>query len=220
MLATMKHLVLITALLVGCSKSGSDCATSIGKGMEKFAEQAKSRAPNPEMQQAMTDMAGKLKDTLIKRCTEDKWPSEVVNCFTTASDRPAMQQCQQKLSDEQRDKVIADIRQVMMGGGMKMPPGMAGHPDGLKGAMDQTKDRAQEAAQAAQNAASAAQQAADSATQLAQQAADLAKQIDEATKTIAAAQDEAARKAAKLKLEALQKAKAELDAKISAAPAK
>ena len=132
----MKHLVVIAALLVGCSKSsGSDCATSIGKGMEKFAEQTKSRVPNPEMQAAMTEMAGKLKDTLIKRCTEDKWPSEVVNCFTTVSDRPGMQQCQQKLNDEQRDKLLADIRNVMMGqfGGGKMPGGMAGHPPMLGG---------------------------------------------------------------------------------------
>ena len=206
MLGRMKHLLVIAALLVGCSKSGSDCATAIGKGMEKFSEKA--RSGNPEMQQAMNDVAGKLKDTLIKRCTEDKWPSEVVNCFTTAADRPAMQECQSKLSDDQREKVMADIRSVMMGG-MKMPPGMAGHPDGLKGAMDQAKDQAQEAAQ----------QATDSVSQLMQQATDLAKQINDAATAVANAQDAAARSAAQATLDALLKQKVELDAKVNAAKA-
>ncbi len=126
----MKHLVVIVAFLAACgSKSGPDCATSIGKGMDNFAEQMKAKAPNAP---AMTDMIGKLKDTLIKRCTEDKWPPEVLTCFQTVNDRPGMQQCQQKLTEEQREKVMADIRQMMMGN-MKMPGGMAGHPPMLGG---------------------------------------------------------------------------------------
>jgi hypothetical protein len=213
----MKHLLVVLAVTAACSKSAPDCATAIGKGMDNFSEQMKTKAP-AAMQGGMAEMAASLKSTLIKRCTEDKWASEVVSCFTTVSDRPGMQACQQKLSEEQREKLMADIRSTMMGkfggGGMKMP---AGHPEALRGAIEQAEQAKDQAQQAADVATKAAQDTKQTVDKLAQDLADLDKRVSAAIEAVTAAQNDADRTAAKAKLDALQKEKAELDAKIKAA---
>ncbi|HEX2691922.1 MAG TPA: hypothetical protein VHN14_35175 [Kofleriaceae bacterium] len=137
----MKTIVLVALLAAaGCSKKGSDCDAAITKGMDNFAASIKANAPktnaiNPQMQENMLNVVGKLKGTLTQRCTEDKWPAEVVSCFPTVATMRDMQTCQAKLSSEQNAKLMAEIRQVMMSSmtGSRMPAGVAGHPSMLSG---------------------------------------------------------------------------------------
>lgn len=126
----MKTMVFVALLAAaGCSKKSSDCDASIGKGMDSFAATVKASAP-PQMQEARLTVISKLRGTLTQRCTEDKWPADVVSCFTTVVSMKDMQTCQAKLNEEQRTKLVSEIRQVMMSsmGSMRMPPGLPGHP--------------------------------------------------------------------------------------------
>ena len=128
----MKTIVLVALLAAaGCTKKGSDCDASIAKGIEALSATVKDRAPNPQMQENMMNIIGKLKVTLTQRCTEDKWAPEALSCFTTVTSQKDMRGCEEKLTPEQRTKLTAEIQQVMMSS-MRMPPG-AGHPPTLGG---------------------------------------------------------------------------------------
>jgi hypothetical protein len=121
----MKTIVFVAFLAAaGCSKKGPDCEASIGKGLDSFAAQVKSSASDPKM----LDVIGKLRGALTQRCTEDKWPDEVVACFATVTKREDMKRCQAKLGEEQRTKLQNEIRQVMMGSMGSMSPNLPGHP--------------------------------------------------------------------------------------------
>lgn len=127
----MKKIVLVALLAAaGCSKKAtSDCDASISKGLDNFSNTVKSRTTNEEMKQRMATVLGTLRTTLVKRCTEDKWPTEVTKCFETVANMRDMQTCQTKLSTEQHEKVRSAIRDVMMGGGHM--GGDAAHPAAL-----------------------------------------------------------------------------------------
>jgi hypothetical protein len=131
----MKRIVFVALLAAaGCSKKSPDCDGSIGKGMDSFAASVKTSGLNPQMQAARMDVVTKLRGTLTQRCNDDKWPAEVVSCFATAGSMKGMQACQADLSNEQRTRLLTEIRQIMMGSGsMRMPGGVGvpGHPPTL-----------------------------------------------------------------------------------------
>jgi hypothetical protein len=134
----MKTIVLVALLAflaaAGCSKKTSDCDAAIGKGIDNFAASVKTEAPNPQVQETRLTVIGKLRGALTQRCTEDKWPAEVVSCFRTVVSMKDMQGCQAKLGEAQRSKLLTQVRQVMMGSmGPRMPVGMSGHPPMLAG---------------------------------------------------------------------------------------
>jgi hypothetical protein len=109
---TIMFVVLLAA--AGCSKKGSDCDASIGKGIDTFAATIKASAPNPQIQENKLGMLSKLRGTLTQRCTEDKWSPEVVSCFATVVMMKDMQACQAKLGSEQRTRLLAEVREIMM----------------------------------------------------------------------------------------------------------
>jgi hypothetical protein len=122
---TIMFVALVAA--AGCSKTGSDCDASIGKGIDSFAATIKASAPNPQIQENKLSTLGKLRGTLTQRCTEDKWTPEVVSCFATVVTMKDMQACQGKLSGEQRTRLLEEVREIMMSTmGARMPPGPAG----------------------------------------------------------------------------------------------
>src|SRR5512140_431519 len=131
----MKTIVLVALLAAaGCSKKTSDCEAAIGKGMDNFASEIKTTAPDPKMQEMRMGVITKLRGALTQRCNEDKWPAEVVACFNTVHGMKDMQGCQVKLNDAQRAKLMNEIREVMMSTmGARMPAGLAGHPATLTG---------------------------------------------------------------------------------------
>ncbi|MBL0219674.1 MAG: hypothetical protein IPQ07_38140 [Myxococcales bacterium] len=114
--------------LVACSKSKSDgasgdpCAPAINKAIDAMMT---GRQGPPEMMEQMKTISEKLRGILISSCQADKWPADVLGCFQTATDQPAIKKCREKLPPEQAQRVQAEIIKVMSGGmgGMKPPHG-------------------------------------------------------------------------------------------------
>jgi hypothetical protein len=110
----MKTILLVAALaLVGCSKksdsgagaaAGPSCADAIAKAVG-----AMPAGPGGG------EVQGKLKTVLTTRCTEDNWPAAVVTCYATeAKDMASMRKCREGLPADQQDRLMGEIRAVMM----------------------------------------------------------------------------------------------------------
>jgi len=128
----MKTMWLVALLAAaGCSKKTADCEASIGKGTDTLASEIKTRAAsNPQRRDAMLSRIGKLKTALTQHCTEDHWSPEALACFTTVASRDDLVACGDKLTDEQRGKMRAELGDLRRGSRM---PGMPGHPAMLAG---------------------------------------------------------------------------------------
>ncbi len=129
----MKTILFCSALaLLGCKKgsSASNCADAINKGVDTMMAAGAKRMENApaEMKAKMDEAAVKLKGVITNRCTEDKWPAEVITCYASATKREDLRDCRAKLPQDQQAKLQSEEMQVMMGagfGGMR-PHGMGG----------------------------------------------------------------------------------------------
>jgi hypothetical protein len=128
------------ALVAACKKgsSASSCADAINKGVDTMMAAGAKRmegAP-PDMKAKMEETAVKLKGVITNRCTEDKWPADVVDCYSKAQKRSDLRDCRSKLPQDQQAKLQSEETQVMMSAGFGgMRPhgdmggsGMADHP--------------------------------------------------------------------------------------------
>jgi hypothetical protein len=130
----MKMIVLAALVAAaGCSKKTVDCGP-IANGMDTVAKSVKARAAHlsTEVQDNMVGLVGQLKDKLIQRCTADQWSPEAVACFGAVTSQMTMKACEDKLPEEQRKKLRADIRMVTTTP-PAMPQGLPGHPPVLLG---------------------------------------------------------------------------------------
>lgn len=127
--------VAVLVLAIGCK--GSDDKKAAGTGSaaapaaggagdcSKVATAVDAMTGNGPMAGAAAEVPGKLKEILVKRCTEDKWPQVAIDCYANdAKDMVGMKRCRDLLPPELGTKVLTEIRTVMAGaaGGM-MPPG-------------------------------------------------------------------------------------------------
>jgi hypothetical protein len=123
----MKKVILIALLVAaGCSKKGSsgsggECEAAMAKGTDTLLATVKTRSGSPQMVESLTEMVGKMKVTLTTRCNEDKWSADAIDCFTKLTSQAEMRGCEQKLTEEQRNKLRGEMRQLM--GSMRMGPG-------------------------------------------------------------------------------------------------
>lgn len=127
--------VLVSLVAAGCgSKGGSaaQCSAAIDKGVETMMGLVKQRmtamnAPADQIAK-VTEGSGKLKEVITKRCTEDKWPKEVIDCYASAASQQDLKGCREKLPKEAADKLRTEEMQVMssMMGGMRPGRGMMG----------------------------------------------------------------------------------------------
>ena len=123
----MKKILFVAALaVVGCGKksestaSGPSCADAVGKAVS-----AMPAGPTGGEVQA------KLQSIMTTRCTEDKWPEAARTCYaTTVKDMASMKKCREMLTQEQQDKVMTEIRSVMMGAAGAGGGPMQGAPTG------------------------------------------------------------------------------------------
>ncbi len=133
----MKTLLLLSLCLalVGCgSKGGSaaECGAAVNKGVDTMMGLVKTRMESmnvPAEQIAKVGEGGaKLKEVITKRCTEDKWSKDVMDCYASATSQQDLKGCREKLPKEQADKLHNEEMQVMasMMGGMRPGRGMHG----------------------------------------------------------------------------------------------
>src|SRR5262249_4174571 len=108
----MRALLAIAILVVaGCSKhADNQCAGAVGKGLDKMLSlRWQGSAPPPAIVEAM----GKLKGVITNRCVEDKWSSEVIDCYAKSAGMADLRACRQKLPPDQQAKLQAEELQVM-----------------------------------------------------------------------------------------------------------
>ena len=129
----MKAILFCSALALvgfGCKKgsSASSCADAINKGVDTMMAAGAKRmegAP-PDMKAKMEETAVKLKGVITNRCTEDKWPADVIDCYSKAQKRTDLRDCRNKLPEDQQQKLQAEEQSVMLGAGFG---GMRPHGD-------------------------------------------------------------------------------------------
>lgn len=112
----MKHLTLALAVALalasaGCKKkssataAGPSCADAIGKAVG-----AMPGGPGAG------DVMAQLKELMTRRCTEDAWPPEVIKCYATeVTNMASMKKCREQLPADKQQKLMNEIRGVMMG---------------------------------------------------------------------------------------------------------
>lgn len=127
----MKTILFVAALaIIGCSKKdesksaqaagGPSCADAIAKAVG-----AMPAGPGGG------DVQAKLKDIMTTRCTEDKWPAAVVECYATqVTDMASMKKCREMIPGPEQQKLMGEIRSVMMQAGGAGPMHGAPAPAG------------------------------------------------------------------------------------------
>lgn len=126
--AMTKAITILAALaLAGCGskKSGGDsakCADAIGKSVDQMMAAMPNADKVPEdMKANMKERGEQLKKVLTTRCTEDNWPSDVIDCYSKAASMPDIRACREKLPPELSQKAQDEVRKVMMGMGGDRP---------------------------------------------------------------------------------------------------
>lgn len=135
----MNKLIWITIViaLAACSKKSDDAAKggAAGGAAGGGAASACANAAGKAVAGLGAGMGGngvaeKLQTILTTRCTEDKWPPDVIKCYESANGMAGMKTCRGKLAPELGQKLLTEITGAMAGaaGMMGRPP--AGHPGG------------------------------------------------------------------------------------------
>jgi hypothetical protein len=128
-------LILIAVALVACGKKSDDAkkdpAAGGGGGETPSCTVAAAKAvaslgPGADA----TGMKEKLQAIYATRCTEDKWPADVIKCYASAAGMQGLTACRGQLPPDLGNKLRSEIMATMAGaaGSMGRPP--MGHPGG------------------------------------------------------------------------------------------
>jgi hypothetical protein len=105
-------LFLVLLAVGACSKHSSDCASSINGAAERMMADAAKSMP-PEAAKNMAKAAPKITAALVEVCTQDAWAAEVLACLDAASTNQAMNACNDKLTDPQKEHLNKRQAEVM-----------------------------------------------------------------------------------------------------------
>src|SRR6185436_9641465 len=131
---SIKKLIWITVVvaLAACSKKRDDAGKGGAAGAGGASACANAAAKGVASLSGGPEAGGvkeKLQAIYTTRCTEDKWPAEVIQCFETAVGMQGLKTCRGKLSPELAAKVQAEIMGAMAGAaGMMGGRAPMGHP--------------------------------------------------------------------------------------------
>ncbi len=109
----MKILFAAALVITGCSKKSETKPAASGPSCAEAVSKAVGAMPGGP---GGGEVQAKLQTVMTTRCTEDNWPAEVRSCYaTTVTDMASMKKCRETLPQEQQQKLMTDIRTVMMG---------------------------------------------------------------------------------------------------------
>jgi len=139
---TLITLVLVLSATAACKKKeggtaagGNPCDVAVARGVDQTISKRRG-SDAPPMTPEEAEVPKKLKVALAKSCVDDKWTTEVIDCFKTADD---IATCKEKLTPEQRAAYSRAAMGVMAGAGGSgmggMPPHGMGGGGGSGGSM-------------------------------------------------------------------------------------
>jgi Type II secretion system (T2SS), protein G len=100
----MNRTAILLVVLAGCRGRETTCSDALHHledHVRDMAGKSGDRAAGPEDKDALRPFV----DFLVKRCTEDAWPDDAVQCFKNASSLSDFEKCEQHLSESQRTKL-------------------------------------------------------------------------------------------------------------------
>ncbi len=118
--------VLSLAAFAGCKKKGGggDCDGTMSSAVDRMMEEQAKQMPKdmPADQKKMADemmktMVPKMKATLTKVCTDDKWTPEMLKCVDASKTMEEGQACNKNLSAEQKAHLDKEMAAAMGMGG-------------------------------------------------------------------------------------------------------
>jgi hypothetical protein len=114
----MKYVVFMLVAMTS-APAHADCASTVNRAIDRLMDAQMKEALGsdstitPEMRKMAEDMVNqmkpKMKAAMTRACIDDKWSSEAVKCIDEAVDTSSMEQCEPKLSAQQR----ANLDRVM-----------------------------------------------------------------------------------------------------------
>jgi hypothetical protein len=226
--------VVIVILTAACGgKPSLDCATAIARGLDNVTEQLAVNAPDPALRAGMRAQSARLQGVLIERCTEDKWPSEVISCLASVRERTGVQVCVGQLSEDRRRALLTELRTSLMGQGARdlvagarelleqvgLTVALVRYAETARAESDRIAEEASKAKATFDAAITAAQQANEAVARLTRASEQLDQRLGAAVEAVMSARTDAQRAAANAKLEQLKKEAAEVRAQIAAAAA-
>lgn len=119
----MNKLIVVAALAAACSKSGgggdaAKCNEIANGAVDRMMGAMGGMGAPPAELKTKGDA---LKAVIAKRCTEDKWSAEVLDCYAKASSMPDIRTCRGKLPEAQSKQLQGEEMAAMMAGGMPKP---------------------------------------------------------------------------------------------------
>lgn len=106
----------------GAAAAANPCEAAVDRGVDQTIN--KRRGPDaPAMTPQEAEVPKKLKVALAKSCADDKWSTEIIDCFKTADD---IATCKEKLTPEQRAGYSRAAMSVMAGAGAGQGSGHGG----------------------------------------------------------------------------------------------
>jgi hypothetical protein len=208
------RLAVALVAIAACGKSGPDrnqqCKIAARDAIAALIKDAHSqtavlpeeRASVEARNKALDAIAPRFEAILANHCIDDKWSSQVIDCYRTAPTFDALRACGDQLPTDAQRKLQTELLALLGGEEAAAPPGFA--PEPARPPMTQAEH---DAAVAEANA-------------LATQMKELGAKINDASQRLSAATTDFDRTQAKSELETLTKQADELRAKLAAAQAK
>ena len=108
----MKQIVLVAFLITaGCTRQ-LDCDAAVGQGVKRLTTGFQAYAPDPQTLESGARTLAQVQGALVRRCTVDRWPSEVTQCFATMTSGTDLQACQSRLGPDHASRLSTEIAEA------------------------------------------------------------------------------------------------------------
>jgi hypothetical protein len=121
--------------------AGGDCdglSGTIDRLLKSQMQQMGGNMPadlKAQAEKMMNQVAGPMKDTLIKACKDDKWSAEAIACMSKAASAPELDTCEHTLTADQRthlETAMTEVSKKAMGAAAGNDMAMADDPQAVK----------------------------------------------------------------------------------------